>query len=91
MFAFNITNVSMSIINDDLELGRVLENTNLDEYELTDMPMEQPDESLHKLTVVGMAPTSHMLSMLGLAPCSRSSSVLHSGVDPCQGSSLSSS
>ena len=34
----------MSIIDDDLELVRILGNMNLGKYELTDMPMEQPDE-----------------------------------------------
>ena len=78
----------MSII-DDLELVRILDNTNFDEYELTDMPMEQPDESPHELTGVGMAPTSDTLRTSELAPLNGSSSVLRPGVDPCQGSSLS--
>ena len=58
----------MPIIDDDLELVRILDNTNFDEYEHTDMPMEQPDESLHKLTGVEMAPTSDTLRTLELAP-----------------------
>ena len=57
----------MPIIDDDLELVKTLKNTNLDEYELTDMPMEQPDELLHESMGVRMAPTSDMLSMSGLA------------------------
>ena len=72
----------------NLELVRILDNTNLDEYALTDMPMEQPDESLHELTGIRMAPTSDTLPMSELAPRNGSSSVLHSGVDPCHGSSL---
>ena len=76
-------------MDDDLELVKILDNTNFDEYELTDMPMEQPDESPHELMGVGMAPASHTLRTLELAPCYGSSSVLRSGVDPCQGSSLS--
>ena len=48
----------MSIIDGNLELDRILESTNLDEYELTDMPMKQPDALPHQLTGVGMAPTS---------------------------------
>ena len=56
----------MLFINDDLELVRILENMNLDEYELTDMPMEEPDESSHELTGIGMAPTFNMLNTLGL-------------------------
>ena len=51
----------MPIINDDLELVRILDNINFDEYELTDMPMEQPNESPHKLTGIRMAPTSDTL------------------------------
>ena len=47
MFAFNITDISKSIINDDLELDRILENTNFDDHELTDMPMEQSNELPH--------------------------------------------
>ena len=37
----------MLIIDDDLELVRILDNTNFDEYELTDMPMEQRDMCHH--------------------------------------------
>ena len=78
----------MPIIDDDLELDRILDNTNVDEYmhELTDMPMEQPDESPQELTGVGTAPISDTQSTSGLAPSNGSSSVLHSGVDPCLGS-----
>ena len=57
----------MPLIDDDLELVRILDNTNFDEYELTDMPMEQRDELSHELTVVRMAPTSDMLCTLELA------------------------
>ena len=32
---------SMSVIDDDNELDRILENTNLHEYELIDLPLEQ--------------------------------------------------
>ena len=60
-------NHSMQIIDDDLELVRILDNTNFDEYELTDMPMEQRDESPHVLTVVRMAPTSDTLHTSELA------------------------
>ena len=35
------------MIDTYLALIRILENTNLQEYELTDMPMEQPDELAH--------------------------------------------
>ena len=37
----------MSIIDDDLELITILGNLNVDEYELTDMPMEKPDVLPH--------------------------------------------
>ena len=63
----------MLFINDDLELVRILENTNLDEYELTDMPIDEPDESSHKLTGIGMAPTLDMLNTSGLTPRNGSS------------------
>ena len=63
--------------------------TNLDDYELIDIPMES-DESLYKLTGVRMAPASDTPSTSGLAPRKGSSSELRPGVDLCQGSSLSS-
>ena len=34
---------------------RTLENLNIDEYELIDMPMEQPDKLPHELTGLRMA------------------------------------
>ena len=80
----------MSIIDDNHELDRILERMNLEEYELLNLPMEQPNDLLHKLTGVRMAPTLDTGSTSVLAPCEWSSMVLHSGVDPCQGSSLSS-
>ena len=70
----------MSIIDDDSELDRILENTNFDDYTLFDIPME-PDESLHALTGVGMAPTSDTPSRSGLAPRNGSSSEMRVGVD----------
>ena len=66
------------VINDGLQLDRVLESTNLDEYELTDMPIEQFDESPLELMGVRLAPKSDMLSTSGLAPRNRSSHVLRS-------------
>ena len=57
----------------------------LDKYELMDMPLEQIDELPHKLMGVGLVPTSNMLTTSGQAPHNGSSSVLHPGVDPCQG------
>ena len=58
----------MPIIDDGLELDRISDNMNLDEHELTDMPMEQPDESPHELTGVGTTLTLDTLSTLWLAP-----------------------
>ena len=86
-------NLSMLIINKYmyLELIKILENTNLHEYAFTDMLMEQADELVHELAGVRMAPTSDTISTSALAPCNWKSNVLHSGVDPCLGSSLSSS
>lgn len=81
----------MSIIGDDHELNRILGSTSLDEYELVDSPMkeQEPRDSSHEHTSVEMASTSSTGSMLGLALCEVNSTELHSGVDPCQGSSLS--
>ena len=45
------------ITDDDHKLDRILRSTNLDEYELIDLPMEQNADSLQKHTGVGMAPT----------------------------------
>ena len=58
----------MLLISDDVQLDRILKNTKLDECELTDIPMEQPDEFLHELMGIKMAPTSDKPSTLGLAP-----------------------
>ena len=77
----------MSIIDDDHELDRILESMSLDEYELIDLPMEQPDDSSHEHIGVGIAPTLDAGRTLGLAPCEGSSTVLLLGVDCCQGSS----
>ena len=42
----------MPIIDDILHLVRILESIDLDEYDLTDMAMEQPDELPHVLNGV---------------------------------------
>ena len=47
----------MSIIDDKHKLDRILESMNLDEYELMDLLMEQPGDSSHEHTGVGMALT----------------------------------
>ena len=38
----------MSIIDNDHELDRILESTNLDKYKLIDLPMEQTGDSSHE-------------------------------------------
>ena len=81
--------LSTLIIDNDHELDRTSESAELDEYRLIDLPMEQPDGSLHHLRDIGIAPTLNMGSMSGLAPREGSSTVLRLGIDPCQGSSLS--
>ena len=68
-----------------------LQSTNLDKYEPIDLPMEQPNDMLHEPMGVGVAPTLDTESTYQLAPREGSSTVLHSGVGPCQGCSLYSS
>ena len=79
----------MSIIDDDLELDRILETTNFDDCELIDIPMES-DELQDKLTSIRLAPASDTPSSSGLAPRKGSSRELYPGVDSCQGCSQSS-
>ena len=43
----------MSIIDDNLELNKILESVNWDKYELIDLPMEQLDGSSHEHMVIG--------------------------------------
>ena len=49
--------LSVSIIDDDHELNKILESTNSDEYELIDLPMKQSGGLSHKHAGVGMAST----------------------------------
>ena len=49
--------LSMCIIDDDLELVRILESMNLDKYELIDLFVEQSDDLSRKHTGIGMAPS----------------------------------
>ena len=81
--------ISISMINDD-ELDRILENTNLDEFELTDLPREQLDGSSQEELGIGLVPTMDTNSTPGLAPQKWNNTELHLGVYPCQGSSQSS-
>ena len=80
----------MSIIDDEHELNRILESTNLDGYELIHLPMEQIGDWWHEHTDVGMASTLGTGSTSVLARREGNSTDLRSGVDPCQGCSLSS-
>ena len=68
------------MIDDDHELDRILESTNLDKRELIDLPMEQPKDLSHKHMGVGMA--------LNLDTVLRYFNGTDLGVDPCQGSFL---
>ena len=81
--------VSISMIVDSKELDKMLENTNLDEFKLNDSLREYLDGSLQENTGIGSVPNMDTDSTLGLAPTKGSNVELHSGVDPCQGSSLS--
>ena len=49
---------SMSVIDDDNGLDRILENTNLHEYKLIDLPLEQLGDLSQENTDVGMATES---------------------------------
>ena len=80
----------MSITDDNHKLDRILESTDLDKYELINLPTEQFGDLMHEHMGIRMARTLdiHVRSMLGLARCEGSSMKLCSGVDPCQGSAL---
>ena len=49
--------LSVSIIHDEHELNKIIESTNLDEYELIDLPMKQSGDLSHKHTGVGLVST----------------------------------
>ena len=70
----------MTIIDDDQELARILENSNLDEYELIDVPIEQYSDSTQDNLGTRMSPISDTNSTSGLAPCKGSSRELRHGV-----------
>ena len=80
---------SMARIDDDDELDRILETTNLDEFKLIESPLEQLDDESQENLGVGPAPTIHVASTLGLPPRNGSMVELCSVVDPWQGSSPS--
>ena len=48
--------LSVSITGHKHKLDRILESTNLDKYELIDLPMEQPGDSSHEHVGVRKAP-----------------------------------
>ena len=60
--------LNLSVLNDYHELDRILESTNLDEYEFIDLPMEQHDDLLQEHLGVGIAPTLDTESALGMSP-----------------------
>ena len=80
----------MSIVVDVYELDRILEGTNLDKDKLINNRVDQLDDLLHEHTGFGIGHTLDTQSTSGLEPLEGSSTVLRLGVDPCQGSSLSS-
>ena len=84
----------MSIIDDDHHPKRISESMDLDEYQLIDLPMEQPDGLSHEHTGIGMAPTLDTGSMSVLLPSPVTGVQWYCvmAVNPClgQGSSLSS-
>ena len=91
VLAFNIL-LSMLIMDNHHKLDRILRSTNLDEYELIDLPMEQQSgDSSHEHTGIGMALTSDTRSTSGLAPLEGSSKELLLGFDQCHGPSMPSS
>ena len=80
----------ISIIDDNHEFDRILESTNLDEYEIIDLPMEQPDHLSHELTGIGMPHTLDTGSMSGLAPREGNQRYCIRELTLARGSSLSS-
>ena len=84
----------MSMIDDDNELNRILEDTILDEYEIIDFPLEQLGDSSQEIRRRRIrrrnGPSMDTQSMSGLAPQVESSVELRLKVDPCQSTSLSS-
>ena len=71
------------------ELDRIVESTNLDENKLINWPMEQHHDSSQEQPSVKLASILNNRRTSGLAPGGGSSTELHSGGDPSQGSSLS--
>ena len=72
--------LSVSIIDADHELDRIIKSTNLDEYECIDLPLMQPGDSSHEHTDVGLAPDLDTESTLGRAPRKGRSTELRSRV-----------
>ena len=77
--------LSVLIIDVKHELNKILESTNLHEYELIDLPIQQSGDLSHKHTGVGMACTldTAFTCMSGLAPLKGSSTKLLLGFDTC--------
>ena len=65
----------MSVIDNDREFDRNLETTNLDEYEVIDLPREQLNDLSHEHMGIRMATTLDVGIMSLLAPCEGSLTV----------------
>ena len=72
------------------ELDRIVESTNLDENKLINWPMEQHHDSSQEQIGIKLASILNNRRTSGVTPGGGSAMELHSGVDPSQGSSLSS-
>ena len=75
--------ISISMIDDEDDLDRILQNTNLDEFEQTDRLQNQLDSLSKEEPSVRLAPTMDTNSTPGLAPRKGSNTELCSGVDTC--------
>ena len=72
----------MLFIDNDTELGRILDSTNLDKHKLIDLAM-------YMYNLVTRCTNIRASESLGLAPCEGNSMELRSGIDSSQGSSAS--
>ena len=60
--------LSISIIDDDHQVGSIIRSTNLVQYELIDLPKKQPGDTSHEHRDVGIAATLVTGSTSRLAP-----------------------
>ena len=77
------------MIKDDIELDRIIQTTIFHEFKLVNLPLKQADMSSQESFNVALAAANDTIGALGLAPCKESKEEQCTGVDPCQGSSLS--